>query len=40
MDAFVSSSEAATEEEVTRPIGQDRAKTTTWKGKGNEDSSS
>jgi hypothetical protein len=27
MDAFVSSSEAATEEDVTRPIGWNRAKT-------------
>jgi hypothetical protein len=35
MDAFVSSSEAGTEEEVTRPIGRDRAKTAVWKGKGN-----
>jgi hypothetical protein len=33
MDAFVSSSEAATEEEVTRSIGQDRAKTVMQKGK-------
>jgi hypothetical protein len=33
MDAFVSSSETGTEEEVTHPIGLDRAKTTTWKGK-------
>jgi hypothetical protein len=40
MDAFVSSSEARTEEEVTRPIGRDRAKTATRKGKGKEDSSS
>jgi hypothetical protein len=40
MDAFVSSSEAATEEKVTRPIGRDRAKTATRKGKGKEDSSS
>jgi hypothetical protein len=39
MDAFVSSSEAGTEEEVT-PIGRDRAKTATRKGKGKEDSSS
>jgi hypothetical protein len=38
MDAFVSLSEAATEEEVTRPIGRDRAKTATWKEKGKEDS--
>jgi hypothetical protein len=40
MDAFVSSSEAGTEEEVTRPIGRDRAKTVARKGKGKEDSSS
>jgi hypothetical protein len=40
MDAFVFSSEAATEEEVTRPIGRDRAKTVARKGKGKEDSSS
>jgi hypothetical protein len=40
MDAFVFSSEAGTEEEVTRPIGLDRTKTTTRKGKGKEDSSS
>jgi hypothetical protein len=40
MDAFVSSSEAGTEEEVTRPIDRDRAKTATQKGKANEDSSS
>jgi hypothetical protein len=40
MIAFVSSSEAATEEEVTHPIGRDRGKTTTRKGKGNEASSS
>jgi ribosomal protein L32E len=33
MDAFVSSSEAATEEEVTRSIGHDRAKTVMQKGK-------
>jgi hypothetical protein len=37
MDAFVSSSEAETEEEVTHPIGQDRAKTVMRKGKGKED---
>jgi hypothetical protein len=36
MDPFASSSEAATEEEVTRPIGRDRAKTTTQKGKWKE----
>jgi hypothetical protein len=40
MDAFVSSSEAGTEEEVTHPIGRDRAKTATRKGKGKEDSNS
>jgi hypothetical protein len=40
MDAFVSSSEATTEEEVTRSIGWDKAKMATWKGKENEDSSS
>jgi hypothetical protein len=40
MVAFVSSSEAETEEEVTCPIGQDRAKTPTWKRKGKEDSTS
>jgi hypothetical protein len=37
MDAFVSSSEAETEEEVTHPIDQDRAKTVMRKGKGKED---
>jgi hypothetical protein len=37
-DPFVSSSEAATEE-VTRPIGQDRAKAAAWKEKGKEGSS-
>jgi hypothetical protein len=40
MNAFVSLSEAATEEEVTHPIDQDRVKTATRKGKGKEDSSS
>jgi hypothetical protein len=40
MDAFISSSEVGTEEEVTRSIGRDRAKTTTWKGEWKEDSSS
>jgi hypothetical protein len=40
MDAFISLSEAATEEEVTHPIGRDRAKTAIWKGKGKENSSS
>jgi hypothetical protein len=33
MDAFVSSSEATIEEEVTHPIGRDRAKTVARKGK-------
>jgi hypothetical protein len=40
MDAFFSSSEVATEEDVTRPIGRDRDKMAVRKGKGNEDSSS
>jgi hypothetical protein len=40
IDAFVSSSEAETEKEVTRPIDRDRAKTIAWKGKEKEDSSS
>jgi hypothetical protein len=40
MDAFVSSSEAATKEEMTRPISRDRAKTVARKGKGKKDSSS
>jgi hypothetical protein len=40
MDAFISSSEAATEEEVTRSIGRDRAMMAMRKGKENEDSSS
>jgi DNA-binding LacI/PurR family transcriptional regulator len=40
IDAFVSSSEAATEEEVTHLIGRARAKTTVWKGKEKEDLSS
>jgi hypothetical protein len=40
MDAFVFSSETETEDEVTHPIGQDRAKTVTWKWKGKKDSSS
>jgi hypothetical protein len=40
MDAFVSSSEPVTEEEVTHLISQDRAKTTTRKGKEKEGSSS
>jgi hypothetical protein len=39
MDAFVSSSEAGAEEEVTHPIGRDRAKMAAQKGKGKEDSS-
>jgi CRP-like cAMP-binding protein len=39
MDTFVSSSEAAIEEEVTHPIGQDRAKTAARKGKEKEGSS-
>jgi hypothetical protein len=39
IDTFVSSSEAATEEEVTHPIGRDRAKTAARKGKGKEDPS-
>jgi hypothetical protein len=39
-DSFVSLSEAVTEEEVTHPIGRDRAKMAMWKGKGKEDSSS
>jgi hypothetical protein len=40
MDAFISSSEAGNEEEVTHPISWDRAKTITQKGKGKEDPSS
>jgi hypothetical protein len=40
IDAFVSSSEAGTEEEMTRPIGRDRAKMAARKGKGKENSSS
>jgi hypothetical protein len=40
MDAFASSSEAATEEEVTRSTDQDRAKTAARKGKRKEGSSS
>jgi hypothetical protein len=40
MDAFVSSSEAGIEEDVTRSIGRDRAKTIVRKGKEKEDSSS
>jgi hypothetical protein len=38
-DPFVSS-EVTTEEEVTHPIGQDRAKLAVRKGKGKEDSNS
>jgi hypothetical protein len=40
MGAFVSSGEAGTEKVVTCPIGRDRAKTATRKGKWKEDSSS
>jgi hypothetical protein len=40
MDAFISSSEAATKEEVTRLIGRDRIKMVAQKGKWKEDSSS
>jgi hypothetical protein len=40
MDAFVFLSEAVTEEEVTRPISQDRAKMAARKGKEKIDSSS
>jgi hypothetical protein len=40
MDAFVFSSEAATDEDVTHLIGQNRAKMAARKGKGKEDSSS
>jgi hypothetical protein len=40
IDAFISFSEAATEKEVSRPIGQDRAKTVARKEKGKEGSSS
>jgi hypothetical protein len=40
MDAFVFSSEAGTEKEVTHPIGRDRAKTAMWKVKGKDDSNS
>jgi hypothetical protein len=38
MDAFIFSSEAATEEEVTRPIDRDRGKTVAWNEKGKEGS--
>jgi hypothetical protein len=40
MDPFLSSSKAATKEEVTHPIGRDRAKAAVWKRKGKECSSS
>jgi hypothetical protein len=40
IDPFISSSEAATEEEVTRPIGRDGAKPVAQKGKGMEGLSS
>jgi hypothetical protein len=40
INAFVSSSEATTEEEVTHPIDWDRAKTVARKEKGKEDSNS
>jgi hypothetical protein len=40
MDPIFSSSVAATEEEVTCPIGRDRAKVAVRKGKGKEGSSS
>jgi hypothetical protein len=40
MDAFISFSEAATEKEVSHPIGQDRAKTAARKEKEKEGSSS
>jgi hypothetical protein len=40
VNPFISSSEAATEEEMTHPIGRDRAKSAAWKGKGKEGSSS
>jgi hypothetical protein len=39
-DPFLSSSEAATKEEVTHPKGRDRAKATAQKGKGQLGSSS
>jgi hypothetical protein len=39
-DPFISSSDHATEEEVTHPICQDRANAAAGKGKGKEDSSS
>jgi hypothetical protein len=40
MYVFVSSSEAETEEDVTHPIGRDRANTVVRNGKEKEDSSS
>jgi hypothetical protein len=40
IDAFISSSETGTKEEVTRPIGRARAKTVALKGKEKEDLSS
>jgi hypothetical protein len=40
MDAFVSLSEPAIEENVTCPIGRDKAKTAARKGKGKEESNS
>jgi hypothetical protein len=39
-EPFHSSSDPATEEEATRPIGRDRAKATAWKGKEKQGSSS
>jgi hypothetical protein len=39
-DPFLSLSEAATEEKMTRPIGQDKAKAAMRKGKENEGSNS
>jgi hypothetical protein len=38
MNVFVSSSEAANEEEATHPIGRNKAKMIVRKGKDNEDS--
>jgi hypothetical protein len=40
IDPFLSSSDPATKEEVTHPIGRDRAKVAARKGKGKESSSS
>jgi hypothetical protein len=40
IDPFLSSTDPATENEVTHPIGRDRAKTVVRKGKGKKDSSS